>query len=85
MPPPRGTHDERIAIASRHVRDGRTIVERQRRLIDDLRRRGISTESSEALLRSFERSQAIFEDDLAWLAASVEGKVNIAPRLALGR
>lgn len=64
MPP---SKTEQLAMAERHVRDGRAIVARQRGLIERYRSRGHSTFASEELLSCFERTQAIFEDDLARL------------------
>ena len=58
---------DRLAMAERHVRDGRAIVERQRELIEGRFRRGDSTIASEELLVTFEQSQAIFEADLVRL------------------
>jgi hypothetical protein len=58
---------DRLAMAERHVRTGRAIVERQRKLIAGRFRRGDSTGASEALLVTFEQSQAIFEADLVRL------------------
>ena len=58
---------DRIAVAERHVRDGRAVVQRQRDLITRQRGLGHSTLDSESLLAQFEHSQAIFEDDLARL------------------
>ena len=58
------TLDERIEQARRHVDSGRRIVERQRVLAARLR-----SESSADLLARFERTQQIFETDLADLLA----------------
>jgi hypothetical protein len=60
-------HESRLEMAIRHVRVGREIVERQRRLIAAQRGRGHSTCYAESLLATFERSLAVFEDDLASL------------------
>ncbi|MBR0821672.1 hypothetical protein [Bradyrhizobium liaoningense] len=54
------TLDERIARAQRHVDRGRLIVERQRLIVA---RHGMS--ASIDLLELFERTQQIFELDLA--------------------
>ena len=55
--------DDHIAIARRHVDEGRKIVERQRRLIMT----GHAPYNAEDVLATFEASQRIFEDDLARL------------------
>ncbi|MVT65752.1 hypothetical protein GPL21_11600 [Bradyrhizobium pachyrhizi] len=54
------TLDERIAQAQRHVDGGRRIVERQREIVA---RSGLP--DSIDLLDLFERTQLIFETDLA--------------------
>jgi hypothetical protein len=53
--------DALIELAKRHVEAGREIVARQRDLIASGR---VALGAAE-LLEAFERSQAIFEDDLA--------------------
>jgi hypothetical protein len=58
---------DRIALAQDHVTKGRRIVARQRQLIVEIRARGGDSENAEDLLGAFERSLAIFEDDLAWM------------------
>jgi len=54
--------DKRIARAQRHVCDGRRIVEQQRIRVAQ----GHAAEALQ-LLRLFEQTQVIFEDDLARL------------------
>jgi pantothenate kinase-related protein Tda10 len=54
-----------LTQAERHVRRGREIVARQRKLIADLGAQGSDTQVAEELLAAFERSQELFEDDLA--------------------
>ncbi|RXH06547.1 hypothetical protein [Bradyrhizobium vignae] len=54
------TLDEQIAQAQRHVDSGRLIIERQRVIVA---RHGMS--ASIDLLKLFERTQQIFELDLA--------------------
>ena len=56
---------ERRALALKHVETGRRIIARQRELIKRQIARGVDTATSESLLRAFERSQMIFEHDLA--------------------
>jgi hypothetical protein len=56
---------ERRALALRHVENGRLIVDRQRTLIARIKALGVNTDEAESLLKAFERSQTIFEDDLA--------------------
>jgi hypothetical protein len=52
------------AMAERHVITGRRTVARQREIIARLKSLGRDTHESERLLDTFERSLAIFEDDL---------------------
>jgi hypothetical protein len=59
---------DRISLAERHVKRGREIVARQRELIAQLRAHRCDTAFAEDLLQCFERSLAIFEDDLARLS-----------------
>jgi hypothetical protein len=54
------TLDEKIAMAQRHVEDGRRVIERQRALVAR-----IGSQTSVDLLAVFERTQGIFEADLA--------------------
>jgi hypothetical protein len=54
------TLDEQIALATSHVEGGRRIIERQRILAARLR-----SKPSDDLLDLFERTQMIFEADLA--------------------
>ena len=56
--------EEPRAMAERHVREGRRTVERQREIIARQKQQGVDTAAAEALLLTFERSLAIFEDDL---------------------
>jgi hypothetical protein len=56
------TLDDRIAMAQRHVEDGRRIIERQRALVAR-----VGSQSSIDLLALFERTQELFEADLAAL------------------
>ena len=52
-------------MALRHVATGRRIIERQLALIVQLRAWGHNTDEAEDLLGAFQRSQQIFENDLA--------------------
>jgi len=56
---------DRIGLARHHVATGRRIVAKQRRLIAEIRARGGDCEDADNLLGAFERTLAIFEDDLA--------------------
>ena len=56
---------ERYEQAAQHVLDGRDVIDRQHDLIARQKARGRNTELAEQLLDRFERSQAIFESDLA--------------------
>jgi hypothetical protein len=55
----------RRAVAVRHVEGGRRIVDRQRALIARCKALGVNTDEAKNLLVAFERSQTIFEQDLA--------------------
>lgn len=57
----------RLLIAERLVRDGQNAIIRQRNLIVYRQAIGRVTEGSEQLLAQFERSQVLFENDLARL------------------
>ncbi len=56
--------DTRIALAERHVKEGRRVVEQQRLRVASGASRGLLSRS---LLATFERSLALFEQDLARL------------------
>jgi hypothetical protein len=56
--------ETRHATAERHVAEGRRAIERQRELIARQSALGQDVRVSEALLATFERSQAIFEANL---------------------
>ncbi|HET7850834.1 MAG TPA: hypothetical protein VFL51_17425 [Pseudolabrys sp.] len=58
------TWKERYDQAGRHVALGQKIIERQRMLINNLKICHASTSAADEILLRFERSQAIFEDDL---------------------
>jgi hypothetical protein len=60
---------ERHEQAKRHVEDGQRVVDRQRTLIARQKVLGHDTQMSERLLAAFERSQVIFESDLARIRA----------------
>ena len=62
-------NNNRLALADDHVVQGRRIVGRQRQLISALRARSVDSGNAEDLLRAFEQTLAIFEDDLAEIAA----------------
>jgi len=55
---------ERIQLAQHHVRRGREIVARQRELIAGLRAQSLNIIDAEDLLKMFEKSLVIFEEDL---------------------
>ena len=57
-------HETLGEMALRHVTTGRRIVAAQRRRIELLRIDGRDSTASEVLLARYERSLAIFEDDL---------------------
>jgi hypothetical protein len=59
--------DERRAFAQRHVEWGRLLIERQRQYAKELKESGRDTEAAEKHLLELERTQKIFERDLAAL------------------
>jgi hypothetical protein len=61
------TWEKRHAVAERHVTDGRKAIDHQRSIIARQKALRVNTEASEALLAAFERSQEIFEGNLARL------------------
>jgi hypothetical protein len=54
----RTTLREHLALAEQSVREGVRHIERQRQLIDQLRRAGHDNRTAQELLRSFEQSQS---------------------------
>ncbi len=56
-----------VARAREHVRKGRTIVARQRVLIERIRAQRRDPQAAEELLVRFEASLKMFEDDLRHL------------------
>ena len=56
--------ESKLAMAARHVAEGRKVVARQRALIAKQKLSGADTFDSEKLLVQFERKLAIFEDHL---------------------
>jgi hypothetical protein len=63
------SYADRLTLAERHVREGRAVVERQREIVAKQIAAGRDATTSRLLLEQFERSLAIFEDDLAALLA----------------
>ena len=61
------TIDERRAFARRHVEWGRLLIARQRQYLKELQENGRDTEALEKFLLELERSQKVFEYDLAVL------------------
>jgi hypothetical protein len=59
--------EKRHALAERHVIDGRKAIDQQRSIIARQKALRVNTQASEALLAAFERSQEIFEGNLARL------------------
>jgi hypothetical protein len=64
----------RIVIAYRHVASGRSVLARQRSVITKKNKLSIDVSGSEELLVVFEKSQAIFEDDLERLLREQDRK-----------
>lgn len=59
--------ESKLAMAARHVAAGRKVVVRQRALVAKQKKTGRDTLDSETLLGQFERTLAIFENDLRWI------------------
>jgi hypothetical protein len=59
------TWEKRHATAQHHVTVGRSAIDRQRSIVAGQRAVRLSTQASEDLLAAFERSQEIFEGNLA--------------------
>ena len=53
------------ALARRHVEWGRLLIARQQHYLKELKDSGRDTEAAERLLLVFERTQKVFEYDLA--------------------
>jgi hypothetical protein len=66
---PREAVLRRLALAERHVLEGRKIVERQRDLVES---RGEDMAFAEQLLDQLERSLATFEEDYRAIRAELE-------------
>jgi len=61
--------ETRLAQSARHVAEGKRIVARQRELVAKGKAAGHDTFNAERLLDQFERTLAIFEDDLRAIQA----------------
>ena len=61
------TIDQRRAFARHHVEWGRQLIARQRQYLKELQDSGRDTEAVEKFLLELERSQKVFEHDLATL------------------
>ena len=59
------TIDERRAFARHHVEWGRQVIDRQRQYLKELQESGRDTETAEKFLLELERTQKVFERDLA--------------------
>jgi hypothetical protein len=59
------TIDERLALARRHVEAGRLAIVHQRKMVERLKAEDRDTHAAEELLAVFERTQKVFERDLA--------------------
>jgi hypothetical protein len=57
--------DERRAFARHHVEWGRQVIDRQRQYLKELKESGRDTETAEKFLLELERTQKVFERDLA--------------------
>ena len=61
------TVKERIASGRRHIAGGRLLTEHQRKMIERYKAEGRDTKAGEDLLAVLERTQKVFEHDLAFL------------------
>src|SRR4029077_5813134 len=61
------TVDERLALARRHVDAGHLIIVHQRQMVDRHKAEGRDTKAAQELLAVLERTQKVFERDLAEL------------------
>ncbi|MGB8106788.1 MAG: hypothetical protein WCF47_21190 [Pseudolabrys sp.] len=61
------TIEERLALARRHVEAGRLTIVRQRQMVEKFKAEGRDTKAAEGLLAVLERTQKVFERDLAEL------------------
>jgi hypothetical protein len=59
------TIDERLALARRHVEAGRLTIAQQRQMVERLKAEGRDTKAAGELLAVLERTQKVFERDLA--------------------
>jgi len=59
------TIDQRRAFAQRHVEWGRELIARHRQYVEELKESGRDTEAAEQFLLVLERTQKVFERDLA--------------------
>jgi hypothetical protein len=62
-------HESKLEMATRHVEGGTLIVERQKQLIARMKLSGLNTLEAERLLVAFEKTLAVFRDDLLALQA----------------
>ena len=61
------TTDERRAFARHHVEWGRQVIDRQRQYLKEPKESGRDTKTAEKFLLELERTQKVFEHDLAAL------------------
>lgn len=63
-----------LALAERHVLNGRTIVARQRVLVSARKEAGHDTFDAETLVDEFERTLVIFEEDYRAIRTELENQ-----------
>ena len=61
------TIEERLALARRHVEAARLTIVRQRQMVEKFKAKRRDTKAAEELLAVLERTQNVFERDLAEL------------------
>jgi len=66
------TAETTLEQATRHVRDAKRTIARQRALIAKQKEEGYDTETADSLLIQFELALAIFEDDLLAIQKTIK-------------
>ena len=71
------SHSEQLEQARQRVLETRRIAEAQRERVDRLSRQGQETSEAKSLLRSYERTVAIFEDDFVRLSKELNPSLRL--------
>ena len=78
------TIEERLALARRHVDAGHLIIVHQRQMVERHKAEGRDTKAAEELLAVLERTQKVFERDLAELEKDGGEKFSRVPMSRVG-